>query len=93
MQPKQSLSLEHMAILANAKGSSRSDIAYFASKMCAIPSFDVNVARKTIDHLLTAGLLRKEQGLLWLSRAGEQALKQSLEQFSKISTLGRASVL
>lgn len=92
MQQKQSLSLEHMAILTNTKGSSRSEIAYLASKMCAIPTFDIDVARKTIDHLLTVGFLRKEQGLFWLSRTGEQALKQSFEQFSKISILGRANV-
>lgn len=80
------LSLEQLSILIHAKGTPRSDISYCAVKIFNSPSFDEPVARKTIDHLLQIGLLRKEEGLLFISRAGKRALLESAQTLSRIAS-------
>lgn len=80
------LSLEQMSILVHARGITRSDVSCLAIKTFSSPSFDEAVARKTIDHMLQIGLLRKEEGLVFVSRAGKKALLESIQILSRVAS-------
>lgn len=83
------LSLEQVVILSHCHGASKSAIAYAAAKLYKNSFFDEAVARKMIDHLRTAGFVRQEEGVFWLTRAGQRALARSMEDISKVSLLTR----
>ncbi|NDC23770.1 MAG: hypothetical protein EB120_09490 [Proteobacteria bacterium] len=81
------LSLEQMSILIHADGRTLSEISSLAVNSFNSPSFDNPVARKTTGNLLKIGLLRKEEGLLYLSNSGKRALASSVDSMSKVASM------
>lgn len=78
------LSLEQVVVLKNCNGSTKSAIAYYAAQAHNNCFFDEAVARKMVDHLKTAGFVRQEEGVYWVTRAGQKALEDTLASIDNL---------